>query len=426
MTTSELVHVGGRTLVAKRADPTVALDAARLAREATMLAMARHPGVVELADPIDPTPAIPGAPPSLELRTLFAGARTLAAADLDPLAAARALAAAAGTVADLHALGLVHGRIEPDHIVLTGSGRAVLCGFAEAGLAGDLGGDGQLLVPSLDVAGLGSVLDRVLSDADGHRQRRTSGLDRTTAGRLVDRATAADPALRPSARTFAAALAASLPRSPEPPGRSPRAERVVPRPGADPPDRPDPDSPDPDPSGPDTPVSSTSHRTDQRHPCRGRRLLAATGAVIAAVSLGIGINALTNVASRATPPLTGAVDRTDTAVVDPEHAGVGPQPGGALDVDGHHLTLGTSDDQVLRAVWSCSAPEAVVLVRSDGSVFRFDGLAAPGRDVTGVLVGRVPEGAVVELVTGADGCTALQARTIDRTVTLSIPSTATP
>jgi hypothetical protein len=43
-------------------------------------------------------------------------------------------------------------------------------------------------------------------------------------------------------------------------------------------------------------------------------------------------------------------------------------------------------------VWNCAGPEALVLVRPDGAVFRFDGLATTGHDVLGVLVGRVGVG----------------------------------
>ncbi|MGZ4718640.1 MAG: hypothetical protein ACXWCB_18270, partial [Acidimicrobiales bacterium] len=214
MITSELVAENGRTFVVKRADPAADADAARLAREATMLAIARHPGVVEVApgpDPPDPARA------PVELRTVHAGARTLAAPDIDPLAALQALATTAETVADLHALGLVHGRLDPDHIVLTSSGRAVLCGFAEAGLAGDRRPDGTVLVPSVDVAALGArlaeALDRLREPTSGPRR---AAVDRAGLARLVERAAAADAGLGPSARAVAAGLAAALPRPARP------------------------------------------------------------------------------------------------------------------------------------------------------------------------------------------------------------------
>lgn len=423
MTTSELVADGGRTLVVKRADPAVAPDAARLTREATLLAMARHPGVVELVGPSDPlVPADrddQGDPTGvvLELRTLFAGARTLAAPDLDPRTAARALAVVAATVADLHALGLVHGRITPDHVVLTGAGRAVLCGFAEAGLAGDVRSDGEVLLPSLDVASLGSVLGRLLAEPAGAAERRHSGLDRGAVARLVDRATDADPRLRPSARTFATALAASLPRAPEPRALARPSEPAIAPHAAGP----DSGSADPDAARGKADLTGVVLPTS-----RGRRLVAATGALVAVVWLGMGFDALGDGPHRATtsttPSSTAAVTRSDATTVEQPPTSEPARPGGELDLDGRHLTLGTPADQVVRAVWSCSGPEAVVLVRPDGSVFRFDGLAVPGHDVTGVLVGRLPPRAIVELVTGADGCTQVQARATDRTVTLSIPS----
>ena len=442
MITSELRTEGGRTLVVKRADPTVAVDAARLTREATMLAMARHPGVVEMAEQVDPDEH----PEHVELRTIFAGARTLAASDLDSLTVARALAATAGTVADLHALGLVHGRIDPGHIVLTGSGRAVLCGFAEAGLAGDLRSDGQVLVPSLDVAALGALLHRAVADAAASPDPRRSGLDRPAAARLADRATAADPALRPSARTFAAGLAACLPA---PPSSRTRARPSLPAEGPSV-DRSPVDRSSAEPTGPARPAPPAAPASGSVSPAaagsaprpagpapspvdrdrrrRGRRVLAVTGVVLAVVSLGLGVDALVDLRSgpgadpagasptRASPTSAGA-----SVPVEQPSAGA-PQPGGQLEIDGRHLALGTAEDQVLQAVWGCTGSPTVVLVRPDGSVFRFDRLATPGQDVSGVLVGRVPDRAAVQVVSDADGCLALQARAGDRIETLSIPA----
>ena len=423
MITSELRTEGGRTLVVKRADPTVAVDAARLTREATMLAMARHPGVVEMAEQVDPDEH----PEHVELRTIFAGARTLAAPDLDSLIVARALAATAGTVADLHALGLVHGRIDPGHIVLTGSGRAVLCGFAEAGLAGDLRSDGQVLVPSLDVAALGALLHRAVADAAASPDPRRSGLDRPAAARLADRATAADPALRPSARTFAAGLAACLPA---PPSSRTRARPSLPAEGPSV-DRSPVDRSSAEPAAPASaprPARPAPSPVDRDRRRRGRRVLAVTGVVLAVVSLGLGVEALVDLRSGpgadpagASPTSASPTSAGESVPVEQPSAGA-PQPGGQLEIDGRHLALGTAEDQVLQAVWGCTGSPTVVLVRPDGSVFRFDRLATPGQDVSGVLVGRVPDRAAVQVVSDADGCLALQARAGDRIETLSIPA----
>src|SRR5687767_10334318 len=103
-------------------------DADALAREAAVLAVARHPGVVEVAGE---------APGRLVLR--WVGTRTLAHLT-PPVEQAAVLAASlAATVADLHALGLRHGRITPGRVVLDAAGRPVLCGFAGAALRGEDG-----------------------------------------------------------------------------------------------------------------------------------------------------------------------------------------------------------------------------------------------------------------------------------------------
>ncbi len=153
------------------------------------------------------------------------------------------------------------------------------------------------------------------------------------------------------------------------------------------------------------------------------------GAAIAVVSLGVGIDALADLPTgrgadpaAASSATTAVPDPTPPSSLVPAALGDQPQPGGRLDLDGHHLQLGTADDQVVRAAWGCTGRPAVVLVRPDGAVFRFDRLATPGQDVTGVLVGRVPERSTVQLVTGSDGCLALQAAAADRVETLAIPA----
>jgi hypothetical protein len=145
------------------------------------------------------------------------------------------------------------------------------------------------------------------------------------------------------------------------------------------------------------------------------------------VAVGLGVDALADVPSSDTAhPVAASPAATSASTPAPTEQpapGDAPRPGGQIVLDGHHLQLGTADDQVVRAVWGCTGPPAVVLVRADGAVFRFDRLASPGQDVTGVLVGRLPERDAVQLVTGADGCLALQARAGDRAETLSIPAT---
>ena len=95
----------------------------RIRDEATRLEGLDHPGVltfVELRE-TDQGPV---------LVTEYVGPRTLAS--IGPVATERAallVADLAATVADLHARGVVHGAVRPEHVLVAGD-RTVLCGFA--------------------------------------------------------------------------------------------------------------------------------------------------------------------------------------------------------------------------------------------------------------------------------------------------------
>src|SRR5204863_3836439 len=90
------------------------------------------------------------------------------------------VAAVAETVADLHAIGVIHGRIEPSHVLVAGGGRPILCGFAGGGRVGTTPPPGPPFTPGFcdpvasrdatlstpaDVYGLGCLLRWLLEDA---------------------------------------------------------------------------------------------------------------------------------------------------------------------------------------------------------------------------------------------------------------------
>ena len=82
---------------------------ATTAAEARWLLQARNPGVVAVRR-VEPANGL--------LLTAHAGHASLASADLPPAAVARVLADVAATLADLHRLGLGHGAVTAEHIVL--------------------------------------------------------------------------------------------------------------------------------------------------------------------------------------------------------------------------------------------------------------------------------------------------------------------
>ncbi len=140
-------------------------------------------------------------------------------------AAAGAVAALAQTVADLHDLGVVHGRIGADRVIIGADGRPVLCGFASArgrGLTAPSDtSEPSPLSPQGDVADLGALLRSLVGQVEGspipdQRRRawsraRSDDDDRRTLLTLADHATHDDPEGRPSASQLSAAVLAAVP-----------------------------------------------------------------------------------------------------------------------------------------------------------------------------------------------------------------------
>lgn len=99
---------------------------AHLVREAEVLGRVGHPGLVELVECREHDGAT-------ELITRHAGSATLG--QHSPASAATIAwlgAGIASTLADLHAAGFAHTHLSPDHVVLDGAGRTVLCSLGRA------------------------------------------------------------------------------------------------------------------------------------------------------------------------------------------------------------------------------------------------------------------------------------------------------
>ena len=208
------VAVDDSGLVAvKRA--TTDAEVERLRAEAFRLRRAGHPGVVTLVG----HDRVPGGE---ELRLRYAG---------DPLARWRGSlaevaglgAAVAATLADLHDLGLVHGRVDAGHVLVGADGRPRLCGFSEPGEA----------TPADDVLALGRLVTTLVDAADDGRRgplaaafARAGGAagERRALGRLLTRALDPEPGRRPSARALSTGILAAVPGA-VPPTRLRRAPR---------------------------------------------------------------------------------------------------------------------------------------------------------------------------------------------------------
>lgn len=201
-TSVEVEEGDGHPVVVKTA--TTDAGRAMLAQEAQRLTRASHPGVVELLGHDGD-----------RLVLAWAGGRTLALARPPVTVAAAILAAVASTIADLHELGIIHGRLDSSHVLVGIDGRPRLCG-----LCGPESG-GAEPPPADDVAAIAGLMDDLVGpEAEVEPipdrrwgRRRWSGYQRRALQTLADQAGHEDPARRPTARALAAAIASAIPEA---------------------------------------------------------------------------------------------------------------------------------------------------------------------------------------------------------------------
>ena len=429
--TSVTTDAAGRRVVAKVAGN--AEEADRLQREARQLEVARHPGVVELV-------GADGHGAGSILLTAHVDGPTLATVGRLPLEeTAGLLAALATTLADLHDLGLVHGAVAPEHVVIGPGGRPVLCSLGYGGGAGDPVGavpalpgpftdparaEAHVLSPAFDVFALGALARFLAPDPPaGH-----------VLARVADEATSDDASARPSARAVAGVVqqevpAVRLPRGlPSPPLGRPAAATV-------------------------DPLAAWRRQSGalggHRRPARPR----AVAAVGAGVAVAVGAAAFlvarspaavpdmagpapavelsdplppdevepgppttrAGLASSTTTSTTPAVPRADcprsTSVLQADVDGDGcldamRYADGVLQAGAFRWAVGRPGDQVATGDWACQGARTIALFRpATGEVFRFEGWASAGRDLTTAAVTTVPGGQALRAgdVDG-DGC----------------------
>ena len=408
---------------------TDAADVARLRLEAERLERAAHPGLVQIVGSA-PGIAVDGAPDndeqSAELRTRFAG---------DPISrwtgsvasVAGLGAAVAATLADLHDIGVVHGRIDPSHVLVGDDGRPRLCGFSHPGGA----------EPHDDVAALARVLGDVLGRAVEPRSRPWAGRSRGAQRRALEQvlALALDPvpSRRPNARLLARSIltavpVADLPASgPPSPGRGPAYvppdeelldlvftheltddERWAQAFGGDPPLAAG--AADPGPS-----AAPHHHRSGTRVALgSGAIAVAAVAAIAAGVLFVGGWRSPGSVAGPDTVQPTTPASRGEecpaapapAADVDgdgcPEALAVGD---GTISAGPVHWTLGQSGDLIAVGDWACDGRPAPALLRpATGDVFVFPGWAPEGEPVTVEARDRLPGAVAIRGEPVDDGC----------------------
>lgn len=404
-----VVEAPGRRTVRKVAETPE--EAARVRREADLIDVAGHPGLVEVVDFADG-----GAP---ELRTAYVGESLAAAAgSLKIEELAGAVAAVAATLADLHDLGLVHGAVEAAHVLLDGGGRPVLCGLGSGGLAGERSPGGRALDPADDVAGLGAL---ILFLVEG-----SAGAAATELRRIAAEASAGGgPSV--SAHQVAGAVHDSIPEARLPGGGAAGAGRPADDVGA---------------VHRRTPLDRwrQAQRAGSSLPPGGGAArprwawLPAASAVALAVALaGVALVLVLRPSASpppdqearlpATPPPTArpattfegptttlaAVRRPSPPPIRPGCPAVGGPMTADVDGDGcadsvrysagvaeaagRRWSVGEAGDVAAVGDWSCSGARSLAVLRPrTGEVFAFSGWATSGQDLTGPRVGEVAGG----------------------------------
>lgn len=443
----------GRSVARKRAES--ADEATRLRREADLLDVATHPG---LAQPLAFDDG------ELPVLTTAAIARPLPPAD-DPLAVeeiAGVVAVVATTLADLHALGLVHGAVAPDHILLDDDGRPVMCSLGYGGVAGEhplmlpaldaslvdpARATGAALDPAFDVYAAGGLIDALLATYDaGNRSAAADALRRVAA-----QARAGESRL--TSRQVADAVHDTVPAA-----RLPRRH----------------DAPAPPPAGDDVLAArrrqqplehwrnmrASESRAAVGSGCHDPRRVGRVGVAVAA-ALVMATIAVSAAARRggdrtATAPTLAAVPPTSAAVPpssapEPSSSRVpvageaaptsrppAPRPtnrpgcapvegplsadvdgdgcpdgvrfsAGVVEAAGLRWAVGTAGDVATVGDWTCSGDRSLAVLRPQtGQVFAFDGWATAGSDAHASLVGSVAGGESLRPADiDGDGCNEL-------------------
>jgi hypothetical protein len=416
---------------------TGADDVARLRLEAERLDRAAHPGLVAVVGPATGEGddaragrrAEDGADDgvegraSVEIRTRFAG---------DPVthwsgsvgAVAGLGAAVAATLADLHDIGVVHGRLDATHILVGDDARPRLCGLSHPGGA----------APHDDVAALGRVLGEVLERAtSGPRswpwRGRSSAAHRRALEQVLARASDPVPSRRPNARLLAGSILSAVPSAKLPATGPPLPG---PEPGYVPPDEEllklvftheltdderwaqafgdDP----PEPAG----AAGREPPPAQDGGSSRARVAAGSGAVaVAAIAAGVVLVGGWGSRGSAAPPdavrASSPAGQPGCPVVAAPAADVDDDgcpeamvvEGGSVSAGPLRWTLGQPGDVIAVGDWECDGRAAPALLRpATGDVFVFPGWAAEGEPVTVEARERLPGAVAIRGEPAEDGC----------------------
>lgn len=389
--------------VKRAADPG---ERERLCQEKRVLAAVHHPGVARV---------LPGPDVNDELSLARVAGGDVAGRRFDARETAGLGAAVATTVADLHDLGVVHGGLCAEHILLDKEGRPVLCSFGRSRLAGssansrsgDRGGGCEALAAGRrdDVVALACTLLDLFDEGPGDRREARS------LRRVLERAASRPPRARELARALATSVkdaglpgpeAGEVPLAVEAPpvadaalaadaARSEGAALQRPERAAET-------------AGKLAPVRRALGRPSNT-PRRKMLVISACGALAAA---GLAGEVLTHVGHR---PEAGGLQAAPAAACPSADRRCKPLPmlGNRFTTSAGSWTAGEAGDVVVLGRWSCQHVPQVALLRPGvGQVWVFDSWAAPGASVEGRLVADVPGARSLKVLAGPGDCDRLQ------------------
>jgi eukaryotic-like serine/threonine-protein kinase len=334
-----------------------AADRRRLLTEAGILTAVAHPGVVRLL-------STEGDPPETLILELVEGT-DLARAGINSVEVLAGIGAAvATTLADIHDLGVVHGAIDPSHILIDQQGRAVLCGF---GAASRPPTRAELIeLAEDDTAALAGVLvSRLPSSADARLRaalRRAAG--RRGRSRRLDARWLARELIR---RTPGARLGG--------PGSGPHSAEATP---------------------PLRPAMTPSRRRVRPVLVVGAAI--SVGTVLAVVAAGPGTSGRRSAAPGKACP---AVDRSCRPVA---------WPGGVIVTEaGRFRVSAPPGSLVVLGRWDCSGQALPAIAElPTGDIWLFDSWPGPGRTSSARLVARVGAVSGLAVIPGKTGCDLLR------------------
>ncbi len=395
-----------------------------LYREAAILRRVAQPGVVDLTE--EHFGASEG-----ELHFALIEGLTFDEAQFSSSQLFDCMSSLAETVAHLHDMGLAHGRLTADHVLIgLIDRRPVICGFREARpaepgsieMADDVAALGLLLKSKLDLPA-DDLRERLNVDATKVQQAAER---RSTLQALAQIATDPNPAYRPSARRFADTLQlASATIKDTQPARHYRRRRELPlrnlllaatavvalltagvvATGTF--------------SGNDSATTGQASLTTQGPE---PTMTVAPTAVSEPPSASINVPTVSERANRTCPPTSPdntAGDVNGDGCVDTVVLG-----NGTVDVNGEHFAVGKPDDQLAIGNWACNGLRTLALLRpSTGNLYVFSSWPGIGQEVAPELIRNVENARSLQARSGENGCDLIEVTSTNDQVTTINPIT---